>query len=450
MHIIAHMETYNTDDIIFALATGWNQSAIAVIRVSGPECLKHVAECFSRPKSLMNAKNATMVHGYLVSENKNKIDEVVCAVNTEGHGYTKQEAVEISCHGSLAVIKAILEELAKHGMRQAKGGEFTLRAFLNGALDLTQAEAVHELVTSQSQMERALALGRLEGSLHDRIEELKQQLLKVMTVIEIQLDYAEDEIDDFDFPSSELEEVITGIKNLEGTYETGRLYGQGIKVVLAGSTNAGKSSLFNLLLKQKRAIVSEIQGTTRDYIEASTQIMGVPLRLFDTAGLRKSNDSIENAGIEKTKELIDMADVILYLVDGAEEESVIDKSIHDNEKTILVYTKRDLREREGLSISTITGEGITELFEAIINKTSASLLISDDSKVIVESERQHGLLLEALASLNEAEALQKQDIGLDIVAVELNSALTSLGGLTGEITQDDVLDKIFGDFCVGK
>jgi tRNA modification GTPase len=444
------METYNTDDIIFALATGWNQSALAVIRVSGPECLTHVSECFSRPKSLINAKNATLVHGYLVGVNKSKIDEVVCAVNTEGHGYTKQEAVEISCHGSLAVIKAILEELVKHGMRQAQGGEFTLRAFLNGALDLTQAEAVHELVTSQSQMERALALGRLEGSLHKRIEELKQNLLSVMSIIELQLDYAEDEIDDFDFPSKQLDEIITGIKNLEETYETGRLYGQGIKVVLAGSTNAGKSSLFNLLLKQKRAIVSDVQGTTRDYIEASTQIKGVPLRLYDTAGLRESTDLIESAGIEKTKELIDTADVILYLVDGAEKEVDIDKSIHENEKTILVYTKRDLRQREGLSISTITGEGITELFEAIIQKTAASLLISDDSKLIIESERQHTLLLEALCSLNEAVSLQKIDIGLDIVAVELNSAITSLGGLTGEITQDDILAKIFGDFCVGK
>ncbi len=450
MHIIALMETYNTDDIIFALATGWNQSALAIIRISGPNCLTSLSECFSRPKSLINAKNATLVHGYLVGDNKTKIDEVVCAVNREGHGYTKQEAVEISCHGSLAVIKAILEELSKHNMRQAKGGEFTLRAFLNGALDLTQAEAVHELVTSQSQMERALALGRLEGSLHNRIEELKQKLLKVMATIELQLDYAEDEIDDFDFPIELLNEVIKGISDLEGTYETGRLYGQGIKVVLAGSTNAGKSSLFNLLLKQKRAIVSDIQGTTRDYIEASTQIMGVPLRLYDTAGLRESTDQIENAGIEKTKELIDMADVVLYLVDGAEEEYEIDSTIHDNEKTILVYTKRDLRKRKGLSISTITGEGITELFEAIINKTSASLLISDDSKLIIESDRQHNLLLESLASLNEAVALQKHEIGLDIVAVELNSALTSLGGLTGEITSDDVLDKIFGDFCVGK
>lgn len=450
MHIIAHMETYNTDDIIFALATGWNQSALAVIRVSGPGCLTQVSECFSRPKSLINAKNATLIHGYLVGANKSKIDEVVCSVNTQGHGYTKQEAVEVSCHGSLAVIKAILEEFSKHGMRQAKGGEFTLRAFLNGAIDLTQAEAVHELVTSQSQMERALALGRLEGSLHNRIEELKQELLKVMSVIELQLDYAEDEIDDFDFPLEQLNHVINGIKNLESTYETGRLYGQGIKVVLAGSTNAGKSSLFNLLLKQKRAIVSDVQGTTRDYIEASTQIMGVPLRLYDTAGLRESTDLIESAGIEKTKELIDMADVILYLVDGAEKECNIDSTIHENEKTILVYTKRDLRQREGLSISTITGEGITELFEAIIQKTSASLLISDDSKLIIESERQHNLLLEALSSLKEAVRLQKIDIGLDIVAVELNSALKSLGGLTGEITQDDVLDKIFGDFCVGK
>lgn len=450
MHIIAFMDTYNTEDIIFALATGWNQSALAVIRISGPNCFKALSNCFSRPKALLNAKNATLVHGYIVDKNKNKIDEVVLAVNSAGHGYTKQEAVEISCHGSLAVIKAILEELSKNGMRQAKGGEFTLRAFLNGAIDLTQAEAVHELVTSQSQMERGLALGRLEGSLHNRIESLKTQLLKIMAVVELQLDYAEDEVEDFMFPMEDLNDVRKGIWNLESTYETGRLYGQGIKIVLAGSTNAGKSSLFNLLLKQQRAIVSDIQGTTRDYIEAHTAIKGIPIRLFDTAGLRESEDVIESVGIEKTKELMESSDVILYLVDGVDGENQIDKDILENEKTILVYTKRDIKHREGLSISTITGEGIDELFEAIIEKTSSGLLISDDSQVVIESSRQHNLLEEARESIEKAIELVNIDIGLDIVAVELSSAMKSLGGLTGEITSDDVLNQIFGGFCVGK
>ncbi len=445
------METYNTDDIIFALATGWNQSALAVIRISGKGAIKALSSCFSRPKSLLECKNATLLHGYILGENNHKIDEVVLSVNLEGHGYTKEEAVEITSHGSLAVITAIMQELAKHGMRQAKGGEFTLRAFLNGAMDLTQAEAVHELVTSQSQMERGLALGRLEGALHKRIESLKQNLLQAMATIEVQLDYAEDEVEDFDFPKDLIEDTKKAIEDLSNTYETGRLYSQGVKIVLAGSTNAGKSSLFNLLLKQKRAIVSDIKGTTRDYIEAQTTIRSIPVRLFDTAGLRDSTDLIENEGIKRTKELIDICDVIIYLVDGVDEDTIIDRTIVDNPKTILAYTKRDIKHRkEAISISTITGEGLDLLFDAIIEKSASGIEISDDSTLVIESSRQHQLLEEAKEALNNALELEKLDIGLDIIAVELNSAITALGGLTGEITSDDILEKIFGGFCVGK
>ncbi|MDC7243798.1 MAG: tRNA uridine-5-carboxymethylaminomethyl(34) synthesis GTPase MnmE, partial [Sphaerochaetaceae bacterium] len=373
------------------------------------------------------------------------------SINLEGHGYTKEEAVEITTHGSLAVITEIMNLLSNNGMRQAKGGEFTLRAFLNGAMDLTQAEAVHELVTSQSQMERGLALGRLEGTLHNRIEELKQNLLGAMAIIEVQLDYAEDEVEDFDFPLSVISDTRDSIASLSDTYETGRLYSQGVKIVLAGSTNAGKSSLFNLLLKQKRAIVSDIQGTTRDYIEAQTVIRGVPVRLFDTAGLRDSSDLIENEGIKRTKELIDICDVVIYLVDGVDENTIIDRSIIDNSKTILAYTKRDIKHRkEAISISTITGEGLDHLFDAILEKTASGISISDDSTLVIESSRQHKLLEEAREALNTALELNSIDMGLDIIAQELNNAITALGGLTGEITSDDVLDKVFGGFCVGK
>lgn len=445
------METYNTNDIIFALATGWNQSALAIIRISGKGAIKALSSCFSRPKSLLNSKNATLLHGFIVNENKEKIDEVVLAINLEGHGYTKEEAIEITCHGSLAVITAIMEELSKRGMRQAKGGEFTLRAFLNGAIDLTQAEAVHELVTSQSQIERGLALGRLEGALFQRIDGLKQNLLQAMTIIEIQLDYAEDEVEDFDFPRDLIKQTKDSIEALYNTYETGRLYGQGVKIVLAGSTNVGKSSLFNLLLKQKRAIVSDIKGTTRDYIEAQTVIRGIPVRLYDTAGLRDSTDVIETEGIKRTKELIDACDVIIYLVDGVDEDTLVDRSIVDNPKTILAYTKRDIKHRkDAISISAITGEGLETLFDAIIEKSVSGLEISDDSTLVIESNRQKVLLEEAKEALESALSLAEVDMGLDIIAVELNAALVALGGLTGEITSDDVLDKIFGDFCVGK
>jgi len=445
------METYNTDDIIYALATGWNQSALAIIRISGKDCLKALSACFSRPKSLLNAKNATLLHGFIVGENNHKIDEVVLSVNREGHGYTKEEAVEITTHGSLAVITEIMNLLSKNGMRQAKGGEFTLRAFLNGAMDLTQAEAVHELVTSQSQMERGLALGRLEGALHNKIEEIKQDLLLAMAVIEVQLDYAEDEVEDFDFPKEQIDNALHAITALSNTYESGRLYSQGVKIVLAGSTNAGKSSLFNLLLKQKRAIVSDIQGTTRDYIEAQTVIRGIPVRLYDTAGLRTSSDVIENEGIKRTKELLDICDVIIYLVDGVDENTVVDRSIIDDPKTILVYTKRDIKHRkEAISISTITGEGMDHLFDAILEKTASGISISDDSTLVIESSRQHKLLEEAREGLTTAIELNAIDMGLDIIAHEITTAITALGGLTGEITSDDVLDKVFGGFCVGK
>lgn len=445
------METYNTDDIIFALATGWNQSALAVIRISGKGAIKALSSCFSRPKNLLASKNATLLHGFIIGENNHKIDEVVLSINLEGHGYTKEEAIEITSHGSLAVINAIMQELTKHGMRQAKGGEFTLRAFLNGAMDLTQAEAVHELVSSQSQMERGLALGRLEGALHSRIEELKQNLLQAMAVIEIQLDYAEDEVEDFDFPLDIIEKTQKSIQSLISTYETGRLYSQGVKIVLAGSTNAGKSSLFNLLLKQKRAIVSDIKGTTRDYLEAQTSIRGIPVRLFDTAGLRDSNDIIENEGIQRTKELIDLSDVVIYLVDGVDEDTLIDRSIVDNPKTILVYTKRDIKHRkEAISISAMTGEGLETLFDSIVEKTASGISISDDSTLVIESSRQHNLLQEANDSLIKALELNQIDMGLDIIALELNCAITALGSLTGEITSDDVLEKIFSGFCVGK
>ena len=445
------METYNTDDIIFALATGWNQSALAIIRISGKGAIKALSSCFSRPKSLLECKNATLLHGYIIGENNHKIDEVVLSVNREGHGYTKEEAIEITSHGSLAVITAIMQELTKHGMRQAKGGEFTLRAFLNGAMDLTQAEAVHELVTSQSQMERGLALGRLEGALYKRIEEMKQNLLQAMAVVEVQLDYAEDEVEDFDFPRDIIEETKKSIEALSNTYETGRLYGQGVKIVLAGSTNAGKSSLFNLLLKQQRAIVSDIKGTTRDYIEAQTTIRGIPVRLYDTAGLRVSSDVIESEGIKRTKELLDVCDVIIYLVDGVDEDTIIDRSIVDNPKTILAYTKRDIKHRkEAISISTITGEGLETLFDAIINKTASGIQISDDSTLVIESSRQHQLLEEAKEALENILRIERVDVGLDMIALELNTAITALGGLTGEITSDDILEKIFGGFCVGK
>lgn len=442
------MGRYNTDDIIFALATAWAQSALAVIRVSGERCKALLAPHFSRAKALCEAANATLVHGYLKDEDGQVVDEVVVAVYDKGHGYTLEESMEISCHGSLAVIRKILELLGRLGMRSAEGGEFTFRAFLHGRLDLTQAEAVQELVSSQSQVSRALALSRLEGSLRSRIEMLKRSLLAITAAVEVQLDYAEDELDEFFFPRVQLVEVIEQLGHLASTYRVGRLYRFGARIVLAGSTNTGKSSLFNLLLKQDRSIVSPIRGTTRDYIEADLDIKGIPIRLYDTAGLRQSDDVIESEGIKRTEQLIGQAELVVYLVDSTDVGTLPE----EDERTLVVFNKSDLaRPPHGsLAISAQTGEGVAQLLDAIASRLAKGAVSTGDEQVVIESERQYNLLVLAKQALDRALVLVDQDVPLDIIAVELSEGLEHLGQLTGEVTPADILEQIFSGFCVGK
>ncbi|MGE4453233.1 MAG: tRNA uridine-5-carboxymethylaminomethyl(34) synthesis GTPase MnmE [Sphaerochaeta sp.] len=442
------MREYVTDDIIYALATPWAQSALAVIRVSGEGCRAHLASCFSRPKSLLEAANATLVHGYLQDEKGKNIDEVVAAIYTEGHGYTLEEAIEFTCHGSLAVIKEILSLFSRLGMRSAEGGEFTFRAFLHGRLDLTQAEAVQELVVSQSERSRALALGRLEGSLKERINTLKQQLTKIMAAVEVQLDYAEDELDEFVFPRGELVSLIDQLQYLTQTYQVGKLFKSGAKIVLAGSTNAGKSSLFNLLLKQERSIVSPMRGTTRDYIEADLSIEGIPIRLYDTAGLRESSDSIESEGIKRTERLISQADLVVFLVDS----TMTGHIPQEDERTLVVYNKRDLVKppKGKLAISAQSGQGVDLLLHEIAKSLTSGFSIQPDDLLVIESERQYNLLDATVQALGRALTLVDDEIPLDITAVELGEALDSLGQLTGEVTPSDILETIFSGFCVGK
>jgi tRNA modification GTPase len=381
-------------------------------------------------------------------ENGDPIDEVVAAVYTEGHGYTMEESVEFTCHGSLPGIAKMLALFKRIGLRPAQGGEFTFRAFLHGRMDLTQAEAVQELVAAQSPKSQALALSRLEGSLKDRISGVKEDLLTVMATVEVQLDYAEDEVDGFVFPLGQLQSIRDGLEKIASTYSVGRLYGKGARVVLAGATNAGKSSLFNLLLKQQRSIVSETQGTTRDYIEADCSIEGIPVRLYDTAGLRDSQDMIEAEGIRRTEQLIGQADLVVYLVDS----TGTGHSVPADEKTLVVYNKRDLAKAPAgsLSISAQSGEGIAELAKAIAARLLAGTASTGDEQIVIESERQHELLVQAGEAVGRAIELAGEDVPLDIVAVELGEAMQSLGELTGEVTPADILQKIFSGFCVGK
>ncbi|HZJ88801.1 MAG TPA: tRNA uridine-5-carboxymethylaminomethyl(34) synthesis GTPase MnmE [Sphaerochaeta sp.] len=442
------MSRYATEEVIYALATPWGKSALAVIRISGRGSHALLAPHFSRPDALLTAENATLVHGYLSDEQGERIDEVVLALFRAGHGYTAEESIEISCHGSTAVIQSILSLLGRIGMRSAEPGEFTFRAFAHGRMDLTQAEAVEELISSVSQRSRSLSLSRLGGALREQIEHYKQALLAVVASVEVQLDYAEDEVDDFAFPLAELKAIIAALTPLIESYQVGRLYKSGARVVLAGATNVGKSSLFNLLVKEERSIVSPYRGTTRDYIEADLEVGGIPIRLYDTAGLRESEDLIEREGIVRTERLIGDADLVVHLVDVTD----IDRVPEADERTIVVYNKSDLGSSpEGtLAISAQSGAGVTALLDAIEARLKAKLPDSGEEELVIESERQQQLLTSAQDALLRAQELVEANIALDVVAVELAEALDMLGELTGEIKHDAILEEIFGTFCVGK
>lgn len=451
--------TYDTQDIIFALATAWGTSALAVVRVSGPGCTGALGRVFSRPKALAGCRSHALLYGKLVDPvTRNPVDEVMVAVFRDGRGYTGEESVEISCHGSPVGIEAILELLKGIGMRPAGPGEFTFRAFMHGRMDLTRAEAVREIVSSRSRVAHSLALGRLEGNLFSLVEEIKQQVLKAVSAVEVQLDYAEDETGGpIDFPFAPVEGAKSRIDALLATYEVGKLYGEGARVVIAGSTNAGKSTLFNLLLKEDRSIVSDVHGTTRDFIEAKTVLDGIPVLLYDTAGLRDSADHIEREGIRRTRRLIDGADIILLVLDDAGYDDTLKPlydELLDDSRCIVVWNKTDVSERsapEGsFPISAKRGEGFAALRKEMVARLRKEGSRPDGQDVVVESTRQRDELARASRALEAAATLAQQEVPLDIVAVELGEALEALGSLTGEVASSDILEKIFSGFCVGK
>ena len=440
------MTSYNVDEPIYAPATAYAPSALAVIRLSGKNTIEMLSQAFSSPSRLNKAAGKTLVHGYILDEENVRIDEVVLAVYREGSGYTGEEAVEISCHGSLVVLKRLFTRLEQLGFKRAEKGEFTFRAFMHGRMDLTQAEAVEEIIHSKSEISQEKALDRLSGKLRDSLAAVKTRLVDILASLEVQLDYAEDEIiDEWVFPEAEVSSIISSLKALSSTYGASRIYREGAKVVLAGAANAGKSSLFNLLVKEDRAIVSPVPGTTRDFIETWIDLDGIPVRLFDTAGLRPSDDMVESEGIRRSEALMDDADLIIYLVDP--DDALLPEDI-DSERTLVVYSKRDKRRMaDDLSISSVTGEGVSELIGQVKERLMG-LSPQEEGGLSIDSERQYSYLLSCIDALESAERCK--DAPVDIMAMFFQSALESLGYITGEVTTEDLLDTLFSKFCLGK
>lgn len=448
------MNPYNPHDIIFALATAWARSAIAVVRVSGEGCIEELSKTIRSKRDIRNAKTNSAVFCHLLDPaDGSEVDDIVLTVYRDGHGYTGEEALEVSCHGGLQTVKAVLAVMEKLGFRQALAGEFTLRAFMHGKMDLTRAEAVNELINARGKSGQKMALNRLNGALFRRIDEIKAIILDIMSIVEVQLDYSEGEIgEDLEFPMDKLDEAVSALRGIRDTYGTGRLFSQGARVVLAGPSNAGKSSLFNLFLKEERSIVSSTMGTTRDYIEAMCTIEGIPVRLYDTAGFRSLSESeIEEEGIRRSRSLMDAADVIIYMADAT--EATPDDPILSDPRCIAVLNKTDLLNvrRDGfINLSVTTGEGFAALCRALVSKLASDIAMPDDSALVIENERQKSDLQRAEKALLGAKSAAENDLPLDIVSMDIQEALQALGELTGEVTTDDILDRIFGSFCVGK
>ncbi len=449
---------YDTGDSIAALATPWGESALAVIRTSGDNCVSLFSTVFSRSEAVRDADGFTMHFGYILDpETGKRIDQITAAVYRAPRSYTGQDSVEIFCHGSLPGIQSIMKVLKKHGFRDAAPGEFTMRAFLNGKMDLSQAEAVAEIVEAKSYHAHTLALNRLSGGVFKRIDKVKHRLLNFMSSVEVQLDYPDDEIGgDTLLPSSPVLEAQEELKTLLDSYAVGRLYREGITVALAGGTNAGKSSLFNLFLREDRSIVSEIDGTTRDYIESWITLQGIPLRLFDTAGLREARHPVEKEGIKRSSKIISEAAVVLYVIDGekglSDEEEEKTAQYRKDRRYLFLWNKVDGNVKAAplwaLPVSAVTGEGFPELEKQLAARIIGEKLPTDG--VMIDSLRQKELLEKAYIALGEVERGMASGVSLDGVAVDLKDALDALGEITGEVTSRDILDTIFSGFCVGK
>lgn len=460
------------EDIICARATPPGSSAIAIIRVSGKNSWKILYKIFKSKKRNINFKTHTIYYGEFIHED-NVIDNIVALTYKEGRSFTGEESFEINCHGSEVIVSLILNILLSFDIRIAEPGEFSRRAFLNGKIDLARAESIMDLINSSTKKSALIAMRQLEGKLSNQINKIKNWISDIIAEIEVNIDYPEE---DLEYDSIKWIETIKNIQNnlleLLSGFHRGKYYREGINAVIIGKTNSGKSTLFNLLLNEDKAIVSDIHGTTRDFLDGIINIGGFGIRIFDTAGLRSSDDPIENEGTRRAINLSGKSDIIIYVISsetGFTKKDIENfKNIDKNKKIIIVYNKIDLNNPDqgkiikeisnlnlfdkcNYSIAFLSAEKKTGLED--FNKIFLKLLIEENSKdtndPIMTNER-HAKLLET-AKNNLINAVIKIEEGiLDLSAFELRDALNKLGEITGEVTPDDILNKIFENFCVGK
>jgi len=459
------------NETIVAIATPIGEGALAVIRVSGSHSLRLVDCVFRGRRPLVEAEGYTVHYGRIVNAGGELVDQVLATVFRSPHSYSGEDSVEISCHGGTIVSSRILDALIGSGAKQAEPGEFTKRAFLNGKMDLCQAEAVAELISSRSVRAYKASLDQLQGRLGKKVNMLRSKLLDLCSLLELELDFSEEGIDLVPKPDviARLGEIAKTISAMLESYESGRLYRDGIRVVLMGLPNVGKSSLFNALLKEERAIVTQIPGTTRDVIEESVQISGVLFRISDTAGLRETADQVESEGILRARSNAAHADIALIVEDCTEarpRDKVLQFLCNEGPPpaAVIARNKADLLatfdhppqsfEHGGVRgvevyVSAKTGLGMNSLRETL-SRLVFEEPAGNESSSLVTSKRHAEALGRAASGINAALNLANTGATNEIIAVELRDATAALSEVTGEVTTEDILNNIFGRFCVGK
>ena len=467
------------NDSIVALATPSGAGAISIIRVSGPDAIEIGASVFKsiKNKDLKQQKTHTLHLGHIIDEGKT-LDEVLISIFKGPNSYTGENTIEISCHGSTYIQQQIIQLLLRKGCRMADAGEFTLRAFLNGKLDLSQAEAVADLISSDNEASHQIAMQQMRGGFSNEIAKLREELLNFASLIELELDFAEEDVEFAD--RTQFHELLNRIefvlKRLIDSFAVGNVIKNGIPVAIVGEPNVGKSTLLNALLNEERAIVSDIAGTTRDTIEDELVIGGVGFRFIDTAGIRETKDVVESIGIQKTFEKIEQAQVVLYLVDGLElnHEGALDSLVIALNKTqnqypqktiVTIINKKDLISEENILkiekklttnnqqpttifISAKNKEGIDELKNTLLSFVNTGALRNNET--IVTNTRHYDSLLKALDEIQKVKFGLESNLSSDLMALDIKEALYHFGLITGQVTNDELLGNIFANFCIGK
>ncbi len=459
------------EDTIAAIATPFGTGGTGKIRISGPQAYEigdKIFKSVKKGKKLSKQETYTAHYGHIKDPKNNKIiDEVVAIMMRKPHSFTGENVLEFDCHGGMTPLKAVLELVLKYGARLAEPGEFSQRAFLNGRIDLAQAEAIIEVINSKTEKSLDLALDQLNGKLSKKVDQIKEEAVEILAHLEAAIDYPEDEIEGFS--PAKLEEKFNYIKNeikkLLKSSRQGKIYKEGLKTVIVGKPNVGKSSLLNYFLEEKRAIVTDIPGTTRDVIEEYVNLKGIPLKIIDTAGIRKTKDAVEKIGVERTRKSAEKADLVLFMLDINQGITAEDREIYElikDKPLIVVVNKTDLSakiekkqienefsEHSLLWISLLEEEGLNELKDDILDEILDEEIDTDTEAVITQS-RHRDALVKAEEAIERVIVSHETKMPYDFLTIDLKDFLDNLGKITGETVAEDILDRIFNDFCLGK